>query len=560
MTALRRLIETRWLDATIVTAMTLFVGVLSGAQRWSGWTPPDSSFYLTLGLFGSEVTDRAIDDSYFWTRLGEIVPVRGLTEVMGTWPGLFVFRLLLVALLVTASFVALRRFTGRTSASFLTLAWCLSTVVLSYLGNPYLTGAVLAGTTALIAAALYSSLRASIIAGVLLGWLATMHQPGLLLALTVWFVISVQRGFRWRRALCTAGTAFAVVAVFVGIGKLMFPGLNWLDTVSRSARDMNYAGLADPTPLWLGDVSLIVPGLATVGCLVIWWTNRSDPGAQVGLAMSVASINFMLVFSPMMSGIPLEAPQYAAMLWPPTLLGFAVAMTAVLPRQAWTASAVITAAVAIAVVLIAGRIAPGFSPATVVALACAIALVLIAVLRWDRVSTVAVVMAIGLVMACGQLVQNSREQRGFFYHLTPYAWAFQPNVLSDRAHTAVNVEEWVLANTASDARVSTWVQGDWFGGDRELYDVAAMQLWGPNRVAMTPKLTPEDVIQLGKDRPTVIAMYGSSMDGVLEFWSSIPSANSPTAPQCYDFPWMPYPDSVNPVVEGHACLTRLDWD
>ncbi len=559
MTRLRRIVETRWLDAAIVAGMTVFIGILSGAQRWSGWTPPDSSFYLTLGLFGSDVTDRAIDDSYFWTRVGAIAPVRGLTEILGTWPGLVAFRLLLVALLVTASYVALRRFTGRVCASFLTMAWCLSTVVLSYLGNPYMTGAVLAGTTAVIAAALYTSLRASIVAGALLGWLATLHQPGFLLALTVWFVISVQRGFGWRRALSTFGAAAVVLVAFIGIGKLMFPGLNWLDTVVRSSRDMNYAGLADPTPLWLGDVSLVVPALATLACLVIWWTNRADAGAQAGLAMSVASVNFMLVFSPMMSGIPLEAPQYAAMLWPPTLLGLAIASTAVLPREAWSVAVLITAAVALAAVLVTGRIAPGLTPAAVVAIGVGLIVLLIAVLRWNVASTVTVVVAIGLVMACGQLVQNSREQRGFFYHLTPYVWAFQPNVLSERAHAAVNAEEWVLANTASTDRVTTWVQGDWFAGDRELYEVAAMQLWGPNRVAMTPRLTPEDVVQLGRDRPTVIAMYGSSMDGVLDFWSSIPGTNSPTPPQCYDFPWAHYPDSVNPVTEAHACLTRLHW-
>ena len=559
MTRLRRLIEARWLDTAIVTAMTLFVGVLSGAQRWSGWSPPDSSFYLTLGLFGSDVTDRAIDDSYFWTRLGAIVPMRGLTEVLGTWPGLFVFRLALVGLLVTGSFVALRRFSGRMSATFLTLAWCLSTVVLSYLGNPYMTGAVLAGTTALIAAALYSSVRASIVAGVLLGWLATMHQPGFLLAATVWLVICIQRGFQWRRAAATAAAGLVTLLAFIGVGTLMFPGLDWLDSIVSSGRDMNYAGLADPSPLWLGDVSLLVPVLATVGCVIVWWTNRSDRAAQVGLAMSVASVNFMLVFSPIMSGIPLEAPHYAAMLWAPTLLGFSVALTAVLPRESWSPAAVVAGCLVIAAILITGRIAPSRSPAFLVALAVVVTLVLIGALRWGSPSTVVVVVAVGLVLASGQLMQNSREQRGFFYHLTPYVWAFEPNVLSDRAHAAVNVEEWVLANTASTDRVSTWVQGDWFAGDRELYDVAAMQLWGPNRVAMTPQMTPGDLAQLAVDRPTVIAMYGSSMDGVLRFWSSIPAVNSPTAPQCYDFPWAAYPDSVNPVSEGHACLTHLRW-
>jgi hypothetical protein len=163
------------------------------------------------------------------------------------------------------------------------------------------------------------------------------------------------------------------------------------------------------------------------------------------------------------------------------------------------------------------------------------------------------------VLAFAQLAQNSREQRGFFYHLTPYVWAFQSNVLSERAHAAVNTQSWLLANTQSTDRISTWVQGDWFAGDRELYEVAAMQLWGPNRVAMAGRIYPEDLAKLEVDRPTVIAMYGWSMDAVVEFWSSIPAVNSPTAPKCYDFQWASYPDSMHPAGVAHACLTQLRW-
>ena len=58
-------------------AITLFTGLLS--QRWAGLDTPDSSFYASLSLFGDEVSDRAPDNSYYWTRLGYIVPVRLLT-------------------------------------------------------------------------------------------------------------------------------------------------------------------------------------------------------------------------------------------------------------------------------------------------------------------------------------------------------------------------------------------------------------------------------------------------------------------------------------------------
>ncbi|MBK9738900.1 MAG: hypothetical protein IPO93_05220 [Actinobacteria bacterium] len=104
------------------------------------------------------------------------------------------------------------------------------------------------------------------------------------------------------------------------------------------------------------------------------------------------------------------------------------------------------------------------------------------------------------------------------------------------------------------------MQGDWVGGDRELYVVAGMQLWGENRVTLEPTLTPDDVARLEQIRPSVIAMFGQTMDGVLDFWSSIPAANTPTPPECYDFAWAPNPASAFQVTQGHTCLTRLTWN
>ncbi|MEI6357965.1 MAG: hypothetical protein WCP53_12830, partial [Verrucomicrobiota bacterium] len=96
-------------------------------------------------------------------------------------------------------------------------------------------------------------------------------------------------------------------------------------------------------------------------------------------------------------------------------------------------------------------------------------------------------------------------------------------------------------------------------GDRELYVVAGMQLWGENRLTLEPTMTPDDVVRLNTIKPSVIAMFGQGMDAVLEFWKSIPTANAPTAPTCFDFPWTPNPASAFAVTQGHTCLTRLTW-
>ena len=172
--------------------------------------------------------------------------------------------------------------------------------------------------------------------------------------------------------------------------------------------------------------------------------------------------------------------------------------------------------------------------------------------------TLGVIVGLAVLLGGAQLLQNSRGDLGLYY-LSPYNWAYNANPISDRLHTAVNTQEWLLAHTTRDDQVLGWVQGDWVNGDRELYVVAGMQLWGENRVTLGPTLTPDDVARLNTIRPSVIAMYGQTMDGVLDFWSSIPAANRATAPDCYDFDWAPNPASAFTVTQGHACLTRLTW-
>ena len=122
-------------EPVTVLAATAFVGLLSTSQRWAGLDTPDSSFYASLSLFGDEVTDRAPENSYYWTRLGVIVPNRVLTEVLGAFPGFAAYRMLLVLLIVAGSYVTLRRFTGLIPAAFLATVASLSTVMLSYLAT-----------------------------------------------------------------------------------------------------------------------------------------------------------------------------------------------------------------------------------------------------------------------------------------------------------------------------------------------------------------------------------------------------------------------------------------
>ena len=94
--------QSRLTDIGLVALVSAFSALVS--RRWSGFNSPDSEFYASLALFGSDITDRAIEPAYTWTRLGYIVPVRGLVTWLGPWTGFEVWRVLLIILIVASTF------------------------------------------------------------------------------------------------------------------------------------------------------------------------------------------------------------------------------------------------------------------------------------------------------------------------------------------------------------------------------------------------------------------------------------------------------------------------
>lgn len=538
-----------------VLAIALFTGLLSTSQRWASLDTPDSSFYASLGLFGSEVTDRAPIDSYYWTRLGYIVPVRGLTELLGAWPGFAAYRMLLLLVLVAGIYITMRRFTGIASAAFLTLIASLSTVMLSYLGNTYVTGSVLAGTSVLIACAMFDGRRAAAVAGVTLGWLCMLHPAGVLLGGTVWLVLRIQARTRVVPLLVAAGTTVASFMAFWLIGRVMFPGLDWLGAYVDSDTRQRLSDFASGDAVWLHDISLIVPMAILITVFVAWITHRDEVAAQRALVLSLTSVTFMFVFSQLNGGIALEAPFYQAMLWPPALISLALITTLAMPDRRWTKLQTGAGVLAVVVVIATGHVAPGLP----LLAGWLIAIVVVAVfLLASYKGTIGAIAGLALLLSSAQLLQNSRGDLGLYY-LSPYNWAYSANPIEDRIRTAVNAQEWLLAQTTRDDRILSWVDGRWVDGDRELYVVAGMQLWGENLITLAPTMTPDDLPRLDTIRPTTLAMYGQSMDAVLRFWTSIPAGNLPTVPECYDFAWTPDPSSDFTVTQGHACLTQLTW-
>jgi len=542
-------------EPVLVLAIALFTGVLSGAQRWAGLDTPDSSFYASLGVFGRAVTDRAPDPAYYWTRLGNILPTHLLTSGLGVWPGFAVHRMLLLTGIVGACYVALRRFTGIASAVYLTVIISLSTVVLSYLGNPYVTETQMAGTTVVIASALYSTRLAAVTSGVGIGWLAMTHPAGLLMATTVWVVLRIMSRTKLGYLLIAAGSAAVTFAAFWISGRILFPDLNWFDSLISSNAKFVYSNFASANLVWPRDISMIVLFMILITVAIVWVTHRDSFAAQAAFAISASSLAFVMVYSPLQGGVPLESPMYQANLWPPALLALAIAATHAMPDTGWGWKQVTVGIIAVALVLVAGR-----STLTMpLALGWALALVVVSVsLFTSYKGMIGAIAGVAILLAGAQVLQNARGDLGLYY-LSPYNWAFNANPISDRLHAAVNSQAWLIDHTKDTDQILNWVDGDWVNGDRELYVVAGMQLWGENRMTLEPTLTPDDLVRLNTIKPSVIAMYGQTMDGVLAFWKSIPAVNSPTAPQCYDYAWTPNPASPFHVTQGHTCVTRLSW-
>jgi len=541
--------ERRWRELWIPVALAVMISLI--AQRWSGLDTPDSSFYATLSLFGDQVTDRAPVTSYFWTRLGYIAPVGILTTALGAFPGFFAYKVILTTASAVSAYLTIRRHARSWISAWLTSTVITSTVVLSYLGNSYLTGSVLAGTAILIAFATSTRypLASAALAGTTLGWLVMVNPTGVLLAGSIWLVLAFHTsrthddGPIVKQFAVATATTVGTFAAFLAAGRVIFPAMDWF-AAYRAAQDINLSNFSSAGLVWLQDISLLVPASVLVITIANWWSGRRNIAAQQALIISATSVSFMLVFNPMMGGIALEAPLYQSMLWPPALIALALAATSRM-RDDVSSSRIpqVVAALGIIAIVAAGYAAPGID----FSVGLGIAIALTAVVIFTPRTTTATIITVAAFLAGAQLLQNSRDDLGLYY-LSPYHWAYASNPIETKMRTAVNSQQWLLDNTTDQDTILVWVDGPWVQGDRELYVAAGMQLWGENRVTLEPTLTDQyGIDQLQTIRPTVLALYGKTMDSVMTFWNSIPRANDPTAPLCYDYAWPPDPSSDFPT-------------
>ena len=520
-------------DTAIITAITLIIGLV--AQQWAGLDTPDSSFYFSLANFGSEVTDRAPVDSYYWTRLGVIAPTFALTQLFGPWIGYFIWRLLLLATIIIAIYVATRKSNAtRSTSALLAATLATSTVILSYLGNPYVTATALAGIAIATTSALFTSKKAAITSGAALGWLAMINPYAALLAGSIWLAIAIQHHFACRpitkitqlvtKFALAASSALVTFSVFLLIGTQLFPGMNWFRTYIEWNAKLDYTDFSSETPIWLTDPSLLVPLAMLIVISIQWWRFRTR-ATQVALTITLTTLGVSLAFLPAMAGITLESTTYTPMLWIPVSIAFAITFAERITVPIWITP------IAIGILIAAGFQAVDFN-GYIAVLSAIITTTFLTATKNNKLLVAALI----LFLLAAQLISNSRDQIGLFYS-SPFAWAYQENPIKLKLANSVKAQQWLVDNTEPNDQVLTYVDGNWIGGDRDLYVAAAMQFWGENRTGVDTTIRPEDLERISVTRPTVIALYGVNKTNLELYADSLPKELNLGPLTCTDFDW-----------------------
>ena len=557
------------LDLVTIAIISAFAAAIS--QRWTGVNSPDSEFYASLALHGSNVADRALDAAYLWTRLGYIAPVRGLVLTFGPWAGFEVWRIVLIVIIVSSTFTIGRLLTTRMMATGLAVLTITSSMVLAFLGNTYLTGTVMAALWLLMAAGIWAAKRQTwppaVVAGAACGWLVMINPYALGLGLAMWLGIWLANmrwtdSRRWRQtardALVGLGSAVLVFAAFWVSGRIIFPGRDWLQTYLNWNDRLDYSVFVSDPWIWVHDTAMLVPLIAVVIALITVIVTAGDRWAWSAVAIGLAQALATAVFMVAMPGPWLEAQHYVAKLWPGSLVTITVSVAALVQsrrlRPGWPI-AVAFLLIAIPGMVIAGRWEDALDPRVAVTLAAIIVVVFAMVsinARPSRgelttVMSVALVAAVCAVFIGSQILQNGRGLLGI-YRQYPLRGAFVDYDMSAQMASKMTVEDWLLAATAPADRIGLWTDPD-----RRTAEVAAMQLWGYyNLVSSNARMSPEESAALRTLRPTVIAMYAPDRAQIDTFVASLPVWTAPSAPQCTRAPFLGIGTG-----EVWACVTRL---
>ena len=559
----------RFVDLGLIALVTAFIAFLSGSQRWTGFNSPDSEFYATLALFGDDVTSRS-EPAYTWTRLGYIAPVRFLVTTFDPWVGFEIWRVLLIGMIVGSIYALVRLLSTWQLATVVALVAGLNTVVLSFVGNTYLTGTIIAALLLFIALGAWPVLGSPLwswspvlLSGFVAAWLVMLNPYALLLGLSMWIPLRViglltDHEGRWMRLLRDVGVAIIgfvfVFITFLIAGLAIFKGRGWFDTYLTWNSQLDYASFIGDGTTWQRDIALLVPVLALLIAVVALLSTRWSRGAAAAAVIATGSIAFTAIYIVLVPGPWLESPTYVAKLWPGALAAIALAFAAMAGRRGIGLPGLLVGLAFIPLIIWTGHWDRDV-PIGVGVLLALIVLALVALAAWtargDRAiaAGVLIAVALGSLGVGAQVLQNGRGLVGT-YGQFPFRAAFEDFNIETLMRSKVEAEEFVLANTKPGDRVMIWTDPD-----RLTAGIAGMQLWGwYNNVPEEAALSPEGVSALSEDRPDSIVMYAPQQEQIDAFFASLPPWAQPAEPVCTAVPFFGIGSQ-----EAHVCVTQLDW-
>ena len=548
------------LEITLLLVAPVLLLFLVGASTWTPPNTPDSEFYLSLGVFGYDVTARAPNPAYYWTRLGVVGPMRTLTRVFGIELGLWIWRWLLITLAIVPTYLFARRWRGVTAGVAAATVVLFNSVFVTVVGNTYPTGAIISlliAECALLGLALVGGERTRwtcvVLAGAAVGWIAMCNQIAAIfavLAAVPFAVVMVRRN--WRPAalswLVAVLAALGTFTAFLAGGHLLFPGLSWLDTTRYYAEVLRPDAFRADNLDWLAASPGIVFLLALLTAAVIAVPATPD---RVVLSTLVAGTGLCAAFALwnqfVSMGSLLETPVYVAMLWGPALVLAAALVSVMTPtgRRGW-----ITVGLIVAGLVVAGTF--WTVGVWVVPWGVAIGAVIVAASIGWRLSPAPARPLVGLVaigiLVCGaQALQNGTptDVRAISLRI-PYWSSYRATTAGAVIRQDLDVQRWVIGETPG-SQVMVWSPDPTFSSP------AAMSLNGPNALSMTKAITPAQRSWVSSVGPVHILTLAATGSGARTLAGRLKVLNlGATTPACTSFPG----DDGVPTV--HACLTRLN--
>lgn len=553
--------------------MTGLVRWASGAQRFTTLHTPDSEFYYSLGLFGSAVTDRAPTDYYYWTKLGIILPVRALSQVLPPLLALDAFHVVLTGLVAGSSYAVARLRWSRLGSCLAAAFGALSTVVLAFIGDPYASGAAIAGLCVLFATAtLWTQAarpfgwRPAAGMGLTGAWLLMVNPYAMVVGAAgcAGVVLASHREARHAGARPLARSLAAGVGgfaagwgAFLALGWWAFPGLNWFRSLGEFLFTADLSAWTDPHWRWLAtEISLLVPVAAAVVSLLALVLDARSPAARAAAGLSCVTIAVVIGYKLLTDSNVLEVGVYNSMLWPSALLATVlVASDTAEPAVGWGPLAV--AMVGPLAWIVAGHWSSTVSTPAAVALTTGGVVVAGWLLAWGRggrfvLSPARPIASVGAVVltvlgSAFQVLQNGPPEFPVGTHSrVSYAAAFRPNRAADVLAQDAAIQSWLIGATGGHEQLMVW-------NEPATRSAASMQLWGSNTVGsgFGGPVGPEGMARIRDVGPDAIVVYAAALPTVADIRAELATQWTVAPPLCRAFP------SANAAPSMHVCILRL---